>query len=60
MRYQEKGEPRGDEGSSSLKSAGGGSKTMLGKVASFAGVQLRVGLRGSQYAAGDKIPLVNE
>lgn len=50
----------GTERSNSLESDGGGSKTTLEKVASFAGLQLRVGLRGSQYAAGDEIPLVTE
>lgn len=42
------------ERSNSLKSDSGSSKTMLEKVALFAGLQLWVGLRGSQYAAGDK------
>lgn len=42
------------ERSNSLKSDSGSSKTMLEKVALFAGVQLRVGLRGSQYATGEK------
>lgn len=53
-------------GSNSLKSdSGRSSETTLEKVALFAGVQLRVGPRGSQYAAGDKrvlrgFPLTNE
>lgn len=42
------------ERSNRLKSDSGSSKIMLEKVALFAGLQLRVGLCGSQYAAGDK------